>query len=151
MKIQFIEYDETFLHLSKRWLRDPEIKRLTMTPDIDDETQRRWFETLNQRKDYLIWGILADKKPIGAVGIKNIDQVTKNGEYWGYIGEKAFIGQGIGRHMVETMVDNGKNIGLKTLTLKVANYNQRAYALYKNMGFEVIATEDTVNIMEKRL
>lgn len=151
MKIRFVEYNETFLQLSKQWLSDPEIKRLTMTPNIDDETQRRWFETLNQRKDYMIWGILADEKPIGALGIKNIDRVAQNGEYWGYIGEKEYIGQGIGRHMVETMVDNGKNIGLKTLTLKVANYNQRAYALYKKMGFEVIATEDTINIMAKRL
>ena len=151
MKIRFIEYDETFLHLSKQWLSDPEIKRLTMTPDIDDEAQQRWFEKLNQRKDYLIWGILANEKPIGAVGIKNIDQVAKSGEYWGYIGEKEFIGQGIGRHMVEAMVDHGKNIGLKTLTLKVANYNQRAYVLYKKIGFEVIATEGIINIMKKRL
>lgn len=151
MKIRFVEYNETFLFLSKRWLSDPEIKKLTMTPDIDDETQQRWFETLNQRKDYLIWGVLVDEKPIGAVGIKNIDRVVQNGEYWGYIGEKEYIGRGIGYHMVETMVANGKNIGLKTLTLKVANYNQRAYALYKKIGFEVIATENVINVMKKVL
>lgn len=152
MQIRFDNYNETFFNLSKRWLTDPEIKRLTMTPDLADDEQRlSWFKSLKQREDYLIWGITVDGKPIGAVGIKHIDRNAGLGEYWGYIGEKEYIGRGIGRKMVDAMIDNARNIGLNALILKVANYNQRAFSLYKKMGFEIETIDEHVYKMKKKL
>lgn len=151
MEILFVTYDETFLNLSRQWLSDPEIKRLTMTPDIEEEKQRKWFETLSKRNDYLIWGILADKKPIGAVGIKNIDHAAKCGEYWGYIGEKEYIGHGIGNQMISAMCNKARDLGLNTLTLKVAQYNKRACALYLRAGFVIVSVNDAIYQMNKSL
>lgn len=142
MQIEFVGYNENFFNLSEKWLTDPEIKKLTMTPELAPYEQRwSWFKSLNQREDYFIWGILADEKPIGVVGIKHVDRDTGFGEYWGYIGEKAYIGHGIGRQMMEAMFDGGRKIGLNTMILKVALYNERAYALYQKMGFEVSGIE----------
>lgn len=152
MQIEFVNYDDTFFNKSKYWLADPEIKRLTMTPDLADDEQRlSWFQSLKQRADYLIWGITADKNPIGAVGIKNIDKNAGIGEYWGYIGEKEYIGRGIGRKMVDAMIDNARNIGLNALILKVANYNQRAFSLYIKMGFEIEIIDGHVYKMKRSL
>lgn len=151
MVIEFVEYDRLFLGLSTGWLTDPEIKKLTLTPDIGKEAQLEWFSTLKMRTDYYIWGILADKKPIGAVGIKHIDLKAGTGEYWGYIGEKDYIGFGIGKQMVLKMCAKASEIGLMTLRLQVAKYNERAYALYKKMGFAISGSNDMVFFMEKKL
>lgn len=149
MNIIFADYTENFLELSQKWLSDPEIKRLTMTPDFDRETQQVWFNSLKFRDDYYIKGVIADDVPIGAVGIKHISYADLSGEYWGYIGEKDYIGHGIGKYMVGEMCSYAKKIGLKELYLNVAEYNIRAYNLYKIMGFNYFGT--TNGIMQMKL
>lgn len=151
MNIQFVDYTEEFLLLSKKWLSDPEIKKLTMTPDIDEEKQKLWFDGLKSRDDYYIKGITSDGFPIGAAGIKHISYTDSIGEYWGYIGEKAYIGKGIGKLMITEMLDLGKKLKLKKLYLHVADFNFRAYCLYKKFGFKDVEKIDGVINMEKIL
>lgn len=151
MEIQFVKYDDTFFALSKQWLTDPEIKLLTMTPELDEAARIAWYNTLEQRDDYYIRGILADGIPIGAVGIKHINRAAGTGEYWGYIGEKAYIGRGIGKKMMSAMYDAAHVLGLNKLILKVADYNMRAYRLYQKQGFVETLREDNVIVMEKCL
>lgn len=139
------------MNYSFRWLNDPEIKKLTLTPDIDQTQQIAWFESLESRTDYLIRGILADGRPIGAVGIKKIDRSKSQGEYWGYIGEKDFIGKGIGKHLLSAMFAEAEKIGLKRLVLHVAEYNERAYQLYLKHGFREAERQDGILTMEKIL
>ena len=139
-KIAFVEFDCNFLQKSFYWLSDSEVKRLTETPDITLDKQEQWFQALPQKEDYFIRGILADGVPIGAVGIKNIRFMQ--GEYWGYIGEKAYWGKGIGKVMVEEMLRVAKVVfHLDMLYLKVLVGNARAISLYKSCGFIVDTTE----------
>lgn len=133
--IQFVKFDDDFFVRSKYWLSDPTTKRLTLTPDISDADRKQWYTTLQNRSDYLIWGIMTDGIPIGAVGIKNIDYSISTGEYWGYIGEASYIGRGIGKCMMAEMMNQAKVHNLKKLVLKVADYNERAINLYNFMGF----------------
>src|SRR5208283_2989 len=65
-RLTFTRFDERFLEKSWEWLNDPEIKRLTLTPDFTRESQARWFARLPTMKDYLIWGLLHERTPIGA-------------------------------------------------------------------------------------
>jgi len=132
MNVLFVEYDNRFFVLSKDWLEDQQIKRLTMTPETSESSRKLWFESLRMRKDYYIQGVTVDEVPIGAVGIKHIDLQKATGEYWGYIGEKAYIGKGIGHVMVSQMIDKAKELGLRTMYLRVAEYNERAIRLYHN-------------------
>ena len=97
-RLTFCPFDEGFLEKSWRWLQDPEIQRLTMTPSFNREQQRRWFESLPQMKDYSLWGMRCDEAPIGALGLKHIDH--GRAEYWGYIGERAYWGLGLGGEMM---------------------------------------------------
>lgn len=148
-KVELVGFDENFLKQSFLWLTDPEIKSLTMTPDITVNQQYEWFKQLSYRSDYYIKGISYNGKPIGAVGIKHID--GEKGEYWGYIGEKKYIGRGIGKRMVSEMCAYGIRIGLKKLYLQVAEYNIRAIGLYKHAGFTVCSLQKKVLYMEKKL
>ncbi|EPJ8277656.1 GNAT family N-acetyltransferase, partial [Citrobacter freundii] len=100
--LKLVKYDESFLVLSWLWLKDPEISALTMTPEFTKEEQLIFFRSLEKRKDYFIRGITYQNEKIGAVGIKNINQ--DKGEYWGYIGEKKYWGQGLGKEIMEKIL-----------------------------------------------
>lgn len=52
-------------------------------------------------------------------------------EYWGY---------GIGKLLMEDLLDFGRDVGLKVITLEVVKDNQRAVKLYEHFGFEIVGT-----------
>ena len=135
MLIQFIEYTKSFLDKSWVWLNDPEIKALTSTPDFSKEEQLKWFHSLSYRKDYLIWGVLIDQKPIGVFGLKNI--TNKTAEYWGYIGEKEYWGIGVGSIIIEEAQRIAISMGIDSLYLNVVKENTRAQKLYQKKGFVI--------------
>lgn len=147
--LKFVEYDESFLGLSWLWLKDPEISALTMTPEFTKNEQLIFFRSLEKRKDYFIRGVIYQNKKIGAVGIKNINQ--DKGEYWGYIGEKKYWGQGLGKEIMEKIFSEARLLGLKKLYLQVSSNNQRAINLYKREGFEVSSVDDQLIKMERCL
>ena len=133
-KLSFVDYDEIFLSLSWKWLTDPEIKYLTCTSVMTKEEQRRWFLSLNNRKDYFIKGILMDGMPVGVCGLKHIDSVA--GEYWGYIGEREWWGKGIGKQMLFYIEQYARSLGLRRVYLHVLKDNTRACKLYINCGYK---------------
>jgi RimJ/RimL family protein N-acetyltransferase len=133
--LQFERFDERFLEKSWEWLNDPEIKRLTMTPDFTREEQSRWFARLQEMNDYRIWGVSLDEVPVGAAGLKKLTK--ENGEYWGYIGERRYWGLGLGRQIVGFVLDQARALKLKKVFLHVHRDNFRALALYASTGFQV--------------
>lgn len=149
MEIQVVDYDEVFLNHSWVWLNDREIKTLTNTPDFTIEDQLRWYEGLIKKNDYLLWGIVADSKPIGVCGLKNITQ--DDCEYWGYIGEKGYWGLGIGKVMMSVVEEKATSLDLKSIWLKVLEDNKRAITLYEKTGYRVDKKEDSLIYMRKEL
>lgn len=139
-KISFVEFDRVFLKKSFCWLSNPEIKYLMDAPVISLNEQELWFQSLPTKKNYYIKGVMANDIPIGAVGIKNITIIE--GEYWGYIGEKKYWGQGIGKLMVREMMEIAKNFFfLEVLYLQVMPDNNRAIESYRQCGFVMDNTE----------
>jgi RimJ/RimL family protein N-acetyltransferase len=130
---KLVEYNELFLEKSWEWLNDPEIKVLTMTPDFTKEQQVDFYKSLNGRADYWIKGIEEEAVPIGAMGLKHINETMA--EYWGYIGEKKFWGRGIGSFLLEEAIKKAKHLGLRQLYLRVDKNNTRAKQLYIKNGF----------------
>ena len=128
-----VDYNMTFLHKSWEWLNDPEIKTLTMTPDFTREDQLAFYNSLPDRKNYWIRGLMENDCPVGAMGLKHIN--NRNAEYWGYIGEKEFWGKGIGTFMMQQAIKKATELGLDQLYLFVDEENQRAKQLYAGNGF----------------
>jgi RimJ/RimL family protein N-acetyltransferase len=148
-RLTFSRYDERFLEKSWQWLHDPEVKRLTMTPDFTRDQQKQWFQGLADKKDYLIWGLLCDDVAIGAMGLKHI--VKTQAEYWGYIGERSHWGLGLGREMIQFAFGQARQLGLNALYLNVHRDNPRAIALYTRAGFEVTGDNNGVLRMQTAL
>ena len=151
MNIQFVPFDKEALECSYVWLKEYEIKHLTMTPEITKESQKKWFESLETRTDYWIKAIKADGKLVGAVGLKYIDIAEKKAEYFGYIGEKELWGNGIGKEMVSYVAEYAKTLGIRTMYLHVADYNERAVRLYKKQGFFIVGKDGFVYEMQKQI
>lgn len=149
MKIDFVDYNHHFLELSFAWLADEEIKYMTLTPSFSKESQEQWFASLPERKDYYIRGILANGVPIGACGLKHITKTE--GEYWGYIGEKAYWGKGIGKLMMATIEQYAHDIGLVKIYLHVREDNERAIRLYASKGYLNMGIENSLMKMCKEL
>ncbi len=147
---RFVTYNKDFLNLSWSWLNDPEIKKLTNTPDFTRESQRKWFETINLLDNYLIWGVEFQKKKVGVCGLKNI---TKNDcEYWGFIGEKDFWNKGVGTMILNEIILISKKRGLNSIWLRVISANRIAINLYNKFGFEMESTvEEDLLIMRLKL
>lgn len=136
--LTLVPYDQQFLQKSREWLRDPEIRTLTRTPEFTDEQQQAFFDSLPGRLDYRIFGLLYEGEAIGAAGLKHID--GEAAEYWGYIGEKALWGKSLGADIVFNLFEEGRRLGLTRLYLKVGSGNERAIGLYLKMGFQVTET-----------
>jgi RimJ/RimL family protein N-acetyltransferase len=151
MDVKLVEYDTVFLEASYKWLNDREIKELTMTPDISREGQKKWFDGLKERDDYLVKGVTADGFPVGVVGLKHIDFERKSAEYFGYIGEKEYWGKGIGYKMMQCIEMEARGMNLSHIYLRVLNTNQIALKLYKKNEFVLRSYDGQLIIMDKIL
>lgn len=149
MVAKFVKYDEDFLSKSWDWLNDPEIKFLTDTADFTKGDQKKWYQKIQEKCDYLIWGIEAENEKIGVCGLKNL--TSNDCEYWGYIGDKAYWGKGIGSQMMRAMEQEAKKLKLKSIWLKVIVDNDRAIRLYQKSGYLIEESKPDLLIMRKSL
>ena len=143
------KFDLLFLDKSEEWLNDPYTKKMTCAIDISHKDRLDWFEKIILRKDYRIWGFEYADKPIGVCGLKNITDI--DGEYFGYIGEKEFRGKGLGRTMINQIIDKARNMGLSSIYLKVLHENIPALSLYSKLGFEKYRFDETFIYMKKTI
>lgn len=144
-----VDYDERFLEASWHWLNEPNTRRLSQTPVFTREEQRDWFNSLTNRRDYCIWGIELKGIPIGALGLKHIE--NENAECWAYIGDKSLWGKGIGSWIVPEIFERAKERGLKQLSACVLEGNKRVIRLCKAYGFVETARDGVVILMKKDL
>lgn len=132
--VEFKEFTREVLEKSWEWLNDPLIKEQTITAEFDREAQNKWFESLKTRKDYFIRSVNYKNKPIGVMGIKHL--TDKDGEVFGYLGEKDYWGKTIGIQGLEFMINYAKAIKLESLYAIVLKENINSYRLMRRLSFE---------------
>jgi len=149
MKIELVTFDKRFLDLSWIWLSDPEVKQLSGTPDFTKEDQEKWFKSLNDTKNYRIWGITADTVPIGATGLKRITE--KSACVFWYIGDKNYWGRGIGNFIASEMSNEGRKLNLEYLYGEPNIENFRSINLLFKEGYKIVRYEKTYYVVKKLL
>lgn len=149
MNIEIVKFDTTFLEYSWKWLNDPEIREMTNTPYFNKKEQENWYHRIHVTDSYLIWGIQIDKIPIGACGLKNISKIDC--EYWGYIGEKEYWGNGVGSFILQKLIEKAFEMKIQSIWLKVLKSNKRAIRLYEKMEFSLEKESESFIYMRKRL
>ena len=147
--LELVDYDRGFLDKSWDWLNDKELKYLTMTPNFDKSEQVDFFNSLDTRENYFIYGITFMGVAIGACGLKNF--INEKAELWLYIGDKSYWGKGLGKIIMNRLEEKALDKNLLKLYLKVIKENLVAINLYKNIGYTEIDNVNGYITMEKKL
>ena len=139
VKISFRPLIESDLRLRAKWLNNPAVKDnlgWQIRKGSTFEEQKAWFEGYAKNENDQRFIIEADGKPVGIVGLTDINPVDKNGMLYIIIGEDGFRGLGLGRKGCEYIIKFGfNNLKLHKIYLEVNSYNQNAHKLYEKLGF----------------
>lgn len=102
--------------------------------------QNHHFAVVDDQDEYL-----------GTVSLKNIDHVSSSAEFAIVIRRSAW-GRGVGGFAVKAILKHAKELGLKTVYLKVLNQNEIATHLYEKFNFiHVPSNDETLELRGNRL
>ncbi|MCA1029437.1 GNAT family N-acetyltransferase [Bacillus timonensis] len=118
------------------WNRGFEGYFFNMTMNVERFLKRMVFEELSPRLSVVAFD---EEEPVGVIlnGIRQIDgkKVSWNG---GTGVSKAYRGKGIGKKLMDAVLEIYKEESVSLATLEAVSENQRAIELYKTMGYEVV-------------
>ena len=124
---------------NKKIVQNNFIFREKFTPEMHNH----WLNT-KVKSGEVIQYIMLDEigKPFGSIYYRDIDPISKTAEFGIFIGEEDHISRGYGQEAMRLFIDFGINeLGLKKIDLRVIESNERAYHVYKKMGFKVISSQ----------
>lgn len=125
------------------WIRDPEAIEYSLSAFQSLKTNEqidKWFAATLQQENCLNLGIYTEETDtlIGYAGLSGISSTNRSGEYFIFIGEKAFWGQGVGTAVTKQVVDRGfAELGLNRIMLTVSEPNIGGLKAYEKAGFRV--------------
>ena len=91
------------------------------------------FLDMVDREGSLYVTALCDGKVIGCCGVTN---ACGDGDINNVVVAEDWRGRGVGKKMLETLMEWGKEIGIENYTLEVRVSNTPAIRLYESLGFE---------------
>jgi RimJ/RimL family protein N-acetyltransferase len=132
------------LQLLWKWENDLELSVLTgdpvhpLTPEGIDALYERYARNDPAHASFVIYD-RATMRPIGTIGLPNINHAHRTAELGVGIGEKDCWGKGYGTEATRLILDYAFTVlGLHNVMLRVFSYNERAIRAYKKVGFKEI-------------
>ena len=116
------------------------------TSSFEEESQRPLADTerrLSGESQACMWGAFEGEQLAGVFGFDREDRL-KNSHKATLIGlfvAPEFAGRGIGRALVEAVMQGAGDAGISLLVLTVTEGNAKARALYARAGFQTIGIE----------
>jgi RimJ/RimL family protein N-acetyltransferase len=131
------------LPIYERWINDFAVV-ITLgvgQRPITSESERVWFEhaaTSDTEVSFTIYE-LSTLRPIGTVGLREIDHANRTAIFGILIGEKESWGKGYGTETTRLMLDYAfRVVGLHNVMLTVFPRNERGVRAYQRAGFHEI-------------
>lgn len=123
----------------QRWINDVEVARFVgFFLPMTDEEEERWYDAIVREENSVHFTIyeMADRQPIGTIGLHDINHRHGRAELGVAIGDAAQHGKGYGTEAVRLICDYGFNgIGLTNIMLRLIAFNERALRAYAKAGF----------------
>lgn len=127
-----------------KWLNNPNVNRFVgdeMGQATTLKKQTEWFAKYRKDKNKKFFTICDNSKPIGFMGLSNINKTNKNADLFIAIGEDEYRGTGVGKIAMEWLIDYGfEKLKLHKINLGVAKDNVLAVKLYRSLNFIVEGT-----------
>lgn len=140
-KVAFGPHRRDLLPLYTRWLNDFEVTRHLSLGNhpMTVEAEEKWYETaLSYRYAFCLYA-LNPLRPIGTVGLHDVDHRHGTAEFGIFIGDKTCWGKGCGTEATALMLEYAfATLGLHNVMLRVHGDNERAIRAYTRAGFREI-------------
>lgn len=125
--------------LFQAWLNDPENHQyLLRTRPLNGAEERRWLETLHERAEEHVFGIVLreGERLIGSCGLHRVTLPHRSAELGILIGVRECQGRGFGSEAMRLLLDYGfATLGLHRIGLHVYSNNERGIRCYEGCGF----------------
>ena len=109
----------------------PEVAKLESEVFTDPWSEKVYRETfLLSGVEYVV--ACADNTIVGAAGVRNI---AGTGEITNVMVKTGYRDNGIGKQMLEELLERGRKLGATDFTLEVRVGNAAAISLYEDLGF----------------
>ncbi len=123
-----------------RWRNQEFVKqRFIYQKDFTVESQRKWIETKVASGEVVQFIIeyKRDQKHVGSVYLRDIDYSNRKAEYGIFLGEKDYLGKGIGCETAGLVLDYAfHTMKLNKVFLRVLSDNVYAIKSYEKAGFK---------------
>lgn len=148
MEIKIRKFQETDIPYKVRWINDDENNRfLHYDLPLEENKTLLWFNSIKDREDRADFTITYKDAPVGLIGLINIDNKNRKGEYYIAIGEKNYKGKGIATVASELLIMESLNTyNLNKIYLYTEVENIAAQKLFEKVGFkkEGLLKEDLI-------
>lgn len=137
--IYLSELNRSDLSELHKWINDESLVGLsTVYKPVSDLEQERWFETyISAGNSYFFAIKKRNGAIIGTCQLTNVDPVARHAELRIRIGDSSNRGKGYGYRAVCSLLRYAfHTINLHRVWLSVFDFNERAAALYKKVGFQ---------------
>ena len=137
MDIKLVPLTEIDIELVRNWRNSKEVSKYMYTEnEISSEQQKKWFDSIQNRKDSVYWIIEYDEKKIGVANLMDIKPALQSC-YWAfYLGDTSIRGAGIGskiEYNVLTYVF--EKLKLNKLRCEVFVENDMVIKMHEKFGF----------------
>lgn len=123
---------------------------IVYTGIVDFESQKEVLSSLKKGKNFAV-RLLENNELLGNIGFNSIGEIHRTAEIGIMLGNPKYQRKGYGMEALNLLLDYGFSfLNLRNIYLKVFEYNEAAYNLYKKVGFkEVGRLRKAVEIMGK--
>ena len=123
---------------------------IVYTGILDFESQKEVLSSLKKGKNFAV-RLLENNELLGNIGFNSIGEIHRTAEIGIMLGNPKYQRKGYGMEALNLLLDYGFSfLNLRNIYLKVFEYNEAAYNLYKKAGFrEVGRLRKAVEIMGK--
>lgn len=141
--ISLVPFIEGHVFRTFDWVSDPDFRhQFLMRGEPTWEGHQEYFSYILKDPTQRIFAIHAGEIHVGNCGLKNI--TLNDGELWIYIGDTSVRGRGIGSIAVNLLLREGFEVmGLKVISVHVADFNETALKMYKKAGFQEVLLSDS--------
>ena len=117
---------------------------------VDFESEKEVLSSLKKGKNFAV-RLLENNELLGNIGFNSIGEIHRTAEIGIMLGNPKYQRKGYGMEALNLLLDYGFSfLNLRNIYLKVFEYNEAAYNLYKKAGFkEVGRLRKAVEIMGK--
>ena len=123
---------------------------IVYTGIVDFESEKEVLSSLKKGKNFAV-RLLENNELLGNIGFNSIGEIHRTAEIGIMLGNPKYQRKGYGMEALNLLLDYGFSfLNLRNIYLKVFEYNEPAYNLYKKAGFrEVGRLRKAVEIMGK--